>query len=318
MNNIKIKVNGVAISLENSPVINDTSLEDMSVALSKESEDLTRQFKAIAFLSDVKTVESFGYRSTEGLVGSIKEKLVEWFKKLVTWLKRIRDWIKNHLFKKKVAAVKDPTAKQAATNLASDTEKLSAQAEAMSNKVVASIDGKEVEAEIIDQTKTEQKILHKVQSAVNIANAAMNEGMSTVLETEALEQSERERKERRERIKATLDEIAAIRADIAERHKRMREEIKNMQTEFAAAPKNNNQEAFARMDESLNRMDKDLEGLKADKESFKKFKVNTFEPKRFEVNRLEPTSYMKNKDGSQYKGNFNQFMNDKNSQLNFS
>ena len=294
MNNIKIKVNGVAISLENSPVINDTSLEDMSVALSKESEDLTRQFKAIAFLSDVKTVESFGYRSTEGLVGSIKEKLVEWFKKLVTWLKRIRDWIKNHLFKKKVAAVKD------------------------SNKVVASIDGKEVEAEIIDQTKTEQKILHKVQSAVNIANAAMNEGMSTVLETEALEQSERERKERRERIKATLDEIAAIRADIAERHKRMREEIKNMQTEFAAAPKNNNQEAFARMDESLNRMDKDLEGLKADKESFKKFKVNTFEPKRFEVNRLEPTSYMKNKDGSQYKGNFNQFMNDKNSQLNFS
>lgn len=94
MSNIKIKVNGTEISLENSkPVINNTpNLEEMSAALSKESEDLTKQMRAYALFSDVKTVESFGYKSTEGVGTYIKKGLKFIWENLKKLFKKIGDF----------------------------------------------------------------------------------------------------------------------------------------------------------------------------------------------------------------------------------
>ena len=70
MNGLKIKVNGTEISLENGKaVVNNVfnpeaaNIDQMSAALSVESDNLSKTIKAVELLSDVKTVESFGYRS---------------------------------------------------------------------------------------------------------------------------------------------------------------------------------------------------------------------------------------------------------------
>ena len=74
---MKIKVNGVTISVESSPVtsgnlaLND--LDKQSIMLSKESEDITKMIKMYNIMSNVKAVESFGYKSTEGVGEKIKE-----------------------------------------------------------------------------------------------------------------------------------------------------------------------------------------------------------------------------------------------------
>ena len=68
---MQIKVNGVTISVENAPVTSGNlaldNLEKQSMMLSRESEDITKMIKLYDIMSDVKAVESFGYRSTEGV-----------------------------------------------------------------------------------------------------------------------------------------------------------------------------------------------------------------------------------------------------------
>ena len=74
---MQIKVNGVTISVENSPITSGNlaldNLEKQSILLSKESEDITKMIKMYNIMSNVKAVESFGYRSTEGVGEKIKE-----------------------------------------------------------------------------------------------------------------------------------------------------------------------------------------------------------------------------------------------------
>ena len=275
MNNIKIKVNGVAISLENSPVINDTSLEDMSAALSKESEDLTRQFKAIAFLSNVKTVESFGYKSTEGLVGSIKDKLVEWFKKLVDWLKRIRDWIKNKLLVSKADKIKDPSNKAKAKRVLTTATDKSVDVEKIANDVISTL-GKDVSDQDIEDTVDGKKAVAEEQKIINDTLKDVNKAMDMSID---------------------LNDIEAVLGKGC---------VQAYVKEF-----NNYMDS---VDSLMNTIDNMSESKKKQVADIFKQLNDDYSSVKSEYTRKS----MKNKDGSQYKGNFNQFMNDKNTQLSFS
>ena len=94
---MKIKVNGVTISVESSPVtsgnlaLND--LDKQSIMLSKESEDITKMIKMYNIMSNVKAVESFGYKSTEGVGEKIANAAKEIWKKIKEFFIKIGKFI---------------------------------------------------------------------------------------------------------------------------------------------------------------------------------------------------------------------------------
>ena len=96
---MKIKVNGVTISVESSPVtsgnlaLND--LDKQSIMLSKESEDITKMIKMYNIMSNVKAVESFGYKSTEGVGEKIKEAAKAAWDKIKNFFIDVGKWCKN-------------------------------------------------------------------------------------------------------------------------------------------------------------------------------------------------------------------------------
>ena len=108
MNNLKIKINGTEISLENSTPVagklaSDTSeAENLCASLSKESDTLSKQIKAISLLSDVKSVESFGYKSTEAVGENIKTAFSTAGGKVKEFIDKIITAIKNFIGKKVV------------------------------------------------------------------------------------------------------------------------------------------------------------------------------------------------------------------------
>lgn len=100
MNGLKIKVNGTEISLENGKaVVNNAfnpeaaNIDQMSAALSVESDNLSKTIKAVELLSDVKTVESFGYRSLEGIGQNIANAAKGVWQKIVDFIKKIINFI---------------------------------------------------------------------------------------------------------------------------------------------------------------------------------------------------------------------------------
>jgi hypothetical protein len=108
MNNLKIKINGTEISLESSaPVAGNLALdtseaENLCASLSKESDTLSKQIKAISLLSDVKSVESFGYKSTEAVGENIKNAFSTAGAKVKEFIDKIITAIKNFIGKKVV------------------------------------------------------------------------------------------------------------------------------------------------------------------------------------------------------------------------
>ena len=100
---MQIKVNGVTISVENSPVISGNlaldNLEKQSMMLSRESEDITKMIRLYDIMSDVKAVESFGYRSTEGVGEKIANAAKEIWKRIKEFFERIFTWFKNVFLK---------------------------------------------------------------------------------------------------------------------------------------------------------------------------------------------------------------------------
>ena len=100
MNGLKIKVNGTEISLENGKaVVNNAinpeaaNIDQMSAVLSVESDNLSKTIKAVELLSDVKTVESFGYRSLEGIGQNIANAAKGVWQKIVDFIKKIINFI---------------------------------------------------------------------------------------------------------------------------------------------------------------------------------------------------------------------------------
>lgn len=100
---MNIKINGVNISVENNSANADnyiiSDVEKYSNTLSKESEDISRQLKAINLLSNVKAVESFGYKSTEGVGESIKKGILFVWQKIVNFFESIINFVKKILYK---------------------------------------------------------------------------------------------------------------------------------------------------------------------------------------------------------------------------
>ena len=94
---MQIKVNGVTISVENSPVTSGNlaldNLEKQSMMLSKESEDITKMIRLYDIMSDVKAVESFGYRSTEGVGEKIANAAKEVWKRIKEFFIKIGKFI---------------------------------------------------------------------------------------------------------------------------------------------------------------------------------------------------------------------------------
>ena len=157
MNNIKIKVNGVAISLENSPVINDTSLEDMSALLSKESDDIEKMIKATTLLSNIKTVESFGYKSTESVGENIKKAAIAVKNKLVEWFKSLAEFFRNLLAKSAISSDK--------TNLKNDFKPLVDKIHTESTASIKKLTSPDVSPEEIEKLKGKQKVYNIVRQA---------------------------------------------------------------------------------------------------------------------------------------------------------
>jgi len=94
---MQIKVNGVTISVENSPVTSGNlaldNLEKQSIMLSKESEDISKMIKLCDIMSDVKAVESFGYKSTEGVGEKIANAAKAVWKKIKEFFIKIGKFI---------------------------------------------------------------------------------------------------------------------------------------------------------------------------------------------------------------------------------
>ena len=99
MNGLKIRINGTEISLENTtPAAPDhfQEIQNMSAAISNESDVISKQIKAVTLLSDIKTVESFGYTATESVgnaaaaaTNNIKDRLVAFFKRIALFFQKI-------------------------------------------------------------------------------------------------------------------------------------------------------------------------------------------------------------------------------------
>lgn len=94
---MNIKINGNTISIENNTNFND--IKKIGNILSKESEDISKQIKAINMLSNVKAVESFGYKSTEAVGQAIKNGILYVWQKIVNFFSSIINFIKKIIYK---------------------------------------------------------------------------------------------------------------------------------------------------------------------------------------------------------------------------
>jgi len=124
MNNLKIKINGTEISLENSNptsgslAVKNDDYDALYAAISKESDALARQIKACALLADIKTVESFGYKSTEGVGQNIKgaaskigQQIIKILQKIGLFFKKLGAHISSIFIKQKVQKIHDQPTK---------------------------------------------------------------------------------------------------------------------------------------------------------------------------------------------------------------
>ena len=91
---LKIKINGTEISVENSVPSDDLSIIDFAYQrFSSESDMISKQIKTITLLSDVKTVESFGYKSSENVAQTMVEAVKKLWQKIIDFIKKIINFI---------------------------------------------------------------------------------------------------------------------------------------------------------------------------------------------------------------------------------
>lgn len=113
---MNIKVNGVTISIENGNTIVDPDFNELD-SMSKSIESLGAQIDndviAYKLISNVKAVESFGYKSTEGVgqaIGNaaktVGRKIVEFFKRVLRFFQKIGPIISTKLVKGRLKSAK--------------------------------------------------------------------------------------------------------------------------------------------------------------------------------------------------------------------
>ena len=189
MTTIKVNNKTITIANKSNESLSFESLDKESKSLESLALNIEKSIEALNIVSNIKAIESFGYKSTEGVgkkikagVIAVKNKLIEWFKKLIEWLKSIRSFISEKLFKKKISKIKDPNTKAKMTEIAKDTEKLSTKMEQESNKIIAIIDGKEVEvSEDIQDIKLKQKACNSTQELLNAIIKTSNQMVDEIL-----------------------------------------------------------------------------------------------------------------------------------------
>lgn len=92
---MKYSINGSTVTL-NKDILSEESLNTMCKEIDSSYESCSKAIEAYNLVSNIKAMESFGYKATEGLGESIKngakavwEKIKEFFKKIVEFFKRL-------------------------------------------------------------------------------------------------------------------------------------------------------------------------------------------------------------------------------------
>lgn len=102
-----IKVNGKTITIANksNESLSFDNLDKESKSLESLALNISKSIEAFDIVSNIKAIESFGYKSTEGVgekikagITAVKNKLIEWFKKLIEFFKNLQAKIVNDFF----------------------------------------------------------------------------------------------------------------------------------------------------------------------------------------------------------------------------
>ena len=98
---MKYSINGSTVSLSKD-ILSEESLNTMIEEIDSSYNSCSKAIEAYNLVSNVKAVESFGYKATEGLGESIKngakevwEKIKEFFKKIIQYCVKIGSFIGN-------------------------------------------------------------------------------------------------------------------------------------------------------------------------------------------------------------------------------
>ena len=120
---MKYTLNGSTVLL-NKDILSEESLNTMCKEIDSSYESCSKAIEAYNLVSNVKTMESFGYKATEGLGESIKngakavwEKIKEFFKRISLFVnKMITDFIMKMSFPKTKVGLKADTTKTTLSN----------------------------------------------------------------------------------------------------------------------------------------------------------------------------------------------------------
>ena len=104
---MKYSINGFTINL-NKDIITEESLNSMIKEIDSSYESCSKAIEAYDLVSNVKTMESFGYKATEGLGKSIAngakavcEQVKIFIQKVVQFVNGVSSRIKSIMFKKR-------------------------------------------------------------------------------------------------------------------------------------------------------------------------------------------------------------------------
>jgi len=190
--NIKIKIGAYNTSINASTFAK--SISECN-AMSKESDNLIKQIEAYSLLSDIKTVESFGYKSTEGIGQNIKNGAISLKESISNFFKRIKMRFDNFTVKiiTNVAEniINDNVQMK---EILSNVSNISKAGSVLSTKVIENLNKAPTDgdSEILNKSKMDQiiatyinKVVTKSTAAVYQANSALKavsaslEGQST-------------------------------------------------------------------------------------------------------------------------------------------
>ena len=127
---MKYSINGSTVSLSKD-ILSEESLNTMIEEIDSSYESCSKAIEAYNLVSNVKAMESFGYKATEGLGESIKngakaiwEKIKEFFKKIIQYCVKIGSFIGN-LFKSVTQFITKKDRKPLDESLKNDIKKMS-------------------------------------------------------------------------------------------------------------------------------------------------------------------------------------------------
>ena len=97
MTTIKVNNKTITIANKSNESLSFSDLDKESKSLESLALNIEKSVEALNIVSNIKAIESFGYKSTEGVgkkikagVIAVKNKLIEWFKKLIEFFKNLQ------------------------------------------------------------------------------------------------------------------------------------------------------------------------------------------------------------------------------------